>query len=177
VIVPKVIEYFERNCGNSLGRVIAGDDDRLPQLGDRVALPFGEGSVTEIERTVRWGIEGHIKVTIRLDGEGVRAALLRRQAEMADLMAFDMLPPGLDVAPLSATLTADPNTMSKRVPKTHKARFAQEFKSWRSRKGFSQSQAAEFLEISVKTLQNWEIARTMPHGIAMSAVRALMELP
>src|SRR6266700_3222462 len=40
----------------------------------------------------------------------------------------------------------------------------------RARYGFSQSQAAQRLGVPLKTLQNWEIARTKPQGFAYSAI-------
>jgi DNA-binding transcriptional regulator YiaG len=63
--------------------------------------------------------------------------------------------------------------MGKRVPKKHKEEFAKELKEWRTRKKLSQSEAAEKLGIPVDTLQNWEIARTMPQGYASAALRKI----
>jgi DNA-binding XRE family transcriptional regulator len=54
--------------------------------------------------------------------------------------------------------------MGKRVPKKEKEKFAKELKAWRARKKFSQSEAAAHLGIPIDTLQNWEIAGTMPQG-------------
>jgi DNA-binding transcriptional regulator YiaG len=49
-------------------------------------------------------------------------------------------------------------------------KFALLVKDYRERKGFTQSEAAAKLGISVRTLQNWEIARNMPRGYGLSAL-------
>ena len=41
--------------------------------------------------------------------------------------------------------------------------FRTEIKRWRKARGLSQSQAAAELNISVRTLQNWEIGHQTPH--------------
>jgi DNA-binding transcriptional regulator YiaG len=56
--------------------------------------------------------------------------------------------------------------MGKRVAQKSKQEFAARLKRWRRSNEFSQSDAAEFLSVPVSTLQNWEIARTMPTGVA-----------
>jgi DNA-binding transcriptional regulator YiaG len=56
--------------------------------------------------------------------------------------------------------------MGQRVPQKDKDAFAAKLKAWRRRENLSQSEAAEFLNLSIRTLQNWEIARTKPPGIA-----------
>lgn len=62
--------------------------------------------------------------------------------------------------------------MGKRVPQKHKDQFARELKEWRARKRFTQTEAAEYLGVpSVRTLQNWEIGRTRPVGLALAMVR------
>jgi len=40
---------------------------------------------------------------------------------------------------------------------------AELLKQWRDANGFSQSQAAQFLQIPVRTLQNWEQGRAVPY--------------
>jgi len=60
--------------------------------------------------------------------------------------------------------------MGKRVTKKSKREFMDALKAWRSANGLSQSQAAERLGGPPKTLQNWEIARTKPHGVAYNAI-------
>src|SRR5713226_6310198 len=60
--------------------------------------------------------------------------------------------------------------MGKRVTKKSKLEFAAALKAWRSTHKLSQSQAAERLGVPLKTLQNWEIARTKPQGFAESAL-------
>ena len=56
--------------------------------------------------------------------------------------------------------------MKKKVSQKSRVEFAKKVKAWRKRKGFSQSEAARHLNMSVDTLQNWEIARTKPTGFA-----------
>ncbi len=52
--------------------------------------------------------------------------------------------------------------------------FTKKLKAWRDRKGFTQTEAAKHLGISVRTLQNWEIERNMPRGYGLVAlVRAI----
>jgi DNA-binding transcriptional regulator YiaG len=60
--------------------------------------------------------------------------------------------------------------MGKRVPQKAKREFMDALKSWRARNGLSQSEAAERLGVPLKTLQNWEIARTKPQGFAEAAL-------
>jgi transcriptional regulator with XRE-family HTH domain len=48
--------------------------------------------------------------------------------------------------------------------------FTKTLIEWRKRKGFTQAEAAKHLGISVRTLQNWEIARNMPRGYGLSAL-------
>ena len=48
------------------------------------------------------------------------------------------------------------------------AEFARALKSWRTSKEFSQRDAAEFLGISKRTLENWEQERATPRGYAVS---------
>lgn len=52
---------------------------------------------------------------------------------------------------------------------THK-QFAKTLQAWRARKSFTQADAAKHLGISVRTLQNWEIARNMPRGYGLAAL-------
>ena len=56
--------------------------------------------------------------------------------------------------------------MGVRVTKKSKTEFAKKLKNWRDREGMSQSQAAALLGVSVRSLQNWEIARTKPSTLA-----------
>jgi transcriptional regulator with XRE-family HTH domain len=51
-----------------------------------------------------------------------------------------------------------------------RANFAKKLKSWRERRGFTQQDAAKSLGISIRTLQNWEIARNMPRGFGLKAL-------
>ena len=66
--------------------------------------------------------------------------------------------------------------MGQRVPQKDKNRFARELKAWRERKRFTQAEAAKFLGVpSVRTLQNWEIGRTRPVGVALPIIRKAIE--
>lgn len=53
--------------------------------------------------------------------------------------------------------------------------FAKTLKAWRDRKGFTQTDAAKHLGISVRTLQNWEIERNMPRGYGLAALVRVIE--
>ena len=53
--------------------------------------------------------------------------------------------------------------------------FRKTLKEWRERKGLTQADAAKKLGISVRTLQNWEIARNMPRGFGLKALVAALE--
>lgn len=67
--------------------------------------------------------------------------------------------------------------------KLSKLEFAARLVAWRRRRGrerklsrpISQAEAAEELQISKRTLQNWEIARSRPGGIALQAVNKLIK--
>ena len=62
--------------------------------------------------------------------------------------------------------------MGKRVTQRQKDKFASDLKAWRHRRRFTQAEAAEFLGVpSIRTLQNWEIGRTSPVGVALSMIR------
>jgi len=66
--------------------------------------------------------------------------------------------------------------MGKRVPQRLKTEFAKELKAWRERRELTQVEAAKRLGLeSVRTLQNWEIARTLPTGPALPLLRRLMK--
>ncbi|PAY99860.1 MAG: hypothetical protein CAK90_08265, partial [Spartobacteria bacterium AMD-G4] len=45
---------------------------------------------------------------------------------------------------------------------------------WREAKGFTQQDAAKHLDVSLRTLQNWEIARNMPRGFGLKALVELL---
>ena len=49
-------------------------------------------------------------------------------------------------------------------------KFARALQAWREKKAFSQRDAAEFLGISKRTLENWEQERAMPQGFALQAL-------
>lgn len=66
--------------------------------------------------------------------------------------------------------------MGKLVPQREKNRFAADLKAWRERMNMTQAEAAEHLGVpSVRTLQNWEIGRTRPVGVALAMIRAAIE--
>ena len=56
-------------------------------------------------------------------------------------------------------------------------KFARALQEWRERKGFSQRDAAEFLGISKRTLENWEQERSTPRGYAVVALLKLLGVP
>lgn len=49
-------------------------------------------------------------------------------------------------------------------------KFAKILKDYRERRRFTQEEAASKLGVSVRTLQNWEIARNMPRGFGLAAL-------
>ena len=49
-------------------------------------------------------------------------------------------------------------------------KFAKILKDYRDRRRFTQEEAAAKLGVSVRTLQNWEIARNMPRGFGLAAL-------
>ena len=54
-------------------------------------------------------------------------------------------------------------------------KFARALQAWREKKAFSQRDAAEFLGISKRTLENWEQERSTPRGYAVVALIRLIE--
>ncbi len=48
--------------------------------------------------------------------------------------------------------------------------FAAQLRAWRKREDLSQSEAALRLQISKRTLQEWEQGRAEPRGLAQSAI-------
>ena len=61
--------------------------------------------------------------------------------------------------------------MAKMTRKT----FAKTLKDYRERRRFTQEDAAKHLGVSVRTLQNWEIARNMPRGFGLKALVKALE--
>jgi DNA-binding transcriptional regulator YiaG len=49
-------------------------------------------------------------------------------------------------------------------------KFSKILKDYRERQRFTQEEAAAKLGVSVRTLQNWEIARNMPRGFGLVAL-------
>ena len=58
-----------------------------------------------------------------------------------------------------------------------KEQFAIIMKQFRERREFTQEQAAADLGVSVRTLQNWEIARNMPNGYGLQDILRTLEAP
>ena len=52
--------------------------------------------------------------------------------------------------------------------------FAARLRGWRERENLSQSEAALRLQISKRTLQEWEQGRAAPQGLARSAVENIV---
>ncbi len=66
--------------------------------------------------------------------------------------------------------------MPMKLPKGITPRkFARALQAWRERRRFSQRDAAEFLGISKRTLENWEQERATPRGFAVVALMRLIE--
>jgi DNA-binding transcriptional regulator YiaG len=67
--------------------------------------------------------------------------------------------------------------MPMKLPKGVTPRkFASALQAWREKKEFSQRDAAEFLGISKRTLENWEQERTTPRGYAVVALMKLIAM-
>ena len=58
------------------------------------------------------------------------------------------------------------------IPKS----LAERVYEWRKRKDFSQSEAALKLQISKRTLQEWEQGRAQPKHLALEAISRLIKL-
>ncbi|MEI6349474.1 MAG: helix-turn-helix transcriptional regulator [Verrucomicrobiota bacterium] len=58
-----------------------------------------------------------------------------------------------------------------------KEEFATIMKQFRERRKLTQEEAAADLGVSVRTLQNWEIARNMPNGYGLQAILRTLEAP
>jgi len=54
-------------------------------------------------------------------------------------------------------------------------KFARAMQKWREDRGFSQRDAAEFLGISKRTLENWEQERATPRGYAVVTLMKLLD--
>jgi DNA-binding XRE family transcriptional regulator len=50
-------------------------------------------------------------------------------------------------------------------------KLAKLLKDYRERRRFTQEDAAKHLGVSLRTLQNWEIARNMPRGVWTAGTR------
>ena len=56
------------------------------------------------------------------------------------------------------------------MAKITRKKFATTLKDYRERRRFTQEDAAKHLGVSLRTLQNWEIARNMPRGFGLTAL-------
>jgi DNA-binding transcriptional regulator YiaG len=56
------------------------------------------------------------------------------------------------------------------MAKMTRKKFANILKDYRDRRRFTQQEAAAKLGVSVRTMQNWEIARNMPRGFGLTAL-------
>ncbi len=66
--------------------------------------------------------------------------------------------------------------VGRRVPKRQKDRFTRNLKEFRERRRFTQADAAEFVSFpSVRTVQNREIGRTLPVGVALAILCAAIQ--
>lgn len=65
--------------------------------------------------------------------------------------------------------------MPMKLPKGVTPRkFARSLQAWRETKKFSQRDAADYLGISKRTLENWEQERATPRGYAVVALMKLL---
>lgn len=55
--------------------------------------------------------------------------------------------------------------------------FASLLKDFRLRENLTQEAAASFLDVSLRTWQNWEIARNMPRGFGLRALVLALQRP
>lgn len=60
------------------------------------------------------------------------------------------------------------------MTKITRKRFAKVLKEYRERRRFTQEEAATKLGVSLRTLQNWEIARNMPRGFGLKELIATL---
>jgi DNA-binding transcriptional regulator YiaG len=63
------------------------------------------------------------------------------------------------------------------ISQRSKNEFAAHLKQWRKREKLSQSEAAEWLGVSVRSMQNWEIARTKPASVAEKLILHMIAQP
>jgi len=53
-------------------------------------------------------------------------------------------------------------------------KFKTELKKWRRSKRFLQKQAAEFLEVNIRTYEGWETGHSVPHALSISEIKRRM---
>ena len=71
------------------------------------------------------------------------------------------------VSTLTATMRLSRSYLMTKITRN---RFAKVLKDYRERRRFTQEEAATKLGVSLRTLQNWEIARNMPRGFGLTAL-------
>jgi DNA-binding transcriptional regulator YiaG len=79
---------------------------------------------------------------------------------------------GIYLQPWEAKLKAIVSEHIRCLPSKGKMNFAKKLQHWRKSMGkdFSQSKAAKFLGVSVRTLQEWEQGRKVPREFTITAV-------
>jgi putative transcriptional regulator len=58
--------------------------------------------------------------------------------------------------------------------RTRPTKLREQLRAWRRKHGLSQSEAGLKLQISRRTLQEWEQGRAMPRGLALIALRQVL---
>ena len=56
-------------------------------------------------------------------------------------------------------------------------KFARKLKEWREENDFTQQEAADRLDVSRRSLENWEQRRAMPQGFGLSAMLKIIQEP
>jgi DNA-binding transcriptional regulator YiaG len=68
-----------------------------------------------------------------------------------------------------------PQTARSRSRASQPRRLGERLYEWRKKNDFSQSEAALQLQISKRTLQEWEQGRAQPRHLALDAINAMMK--
>lgn len=53
--------------------------------------------------------------------------------------------------------------------------FSEELKRWRKRMGYTQAEAAEVLDVKLRTYEGWEFGRHQPIDMVLRMVRATIK--
>ncbi len=78
-------------------------------------------------------------------------------------------------AGLTYRLRFSRNPSMPKAPPITPEQFSRILKDYRERHQLTQNEAAAKLGVSVRTLQNWEIARNMPRGFGLRALVGALE--